>query len=173
MPLTPPVSAEDHILGNPSSSLELVEYGDFQCPHCGRAFPIVRGIHEKLGDRLKFVFRNFPLNKIHPQAKMAAVAAEAADLQGKFWEMHSILFENQRSLTQRSISEHAKSLGLDMDKFEADIQDAELGKKVDKSFMSGLRSGVNQTPSFFINGERYTGSWEEEDLLNYLEGLMK
>ena len=171
MSLTPPVSEDDHVYGNPGAGLLLVEYGDFQCPHCGRAYPIVKRINERFSDRLKFVFRNFPLIKIHPQAKLASIAAESAALQGKFWEMHNVLFEHQRNLTRVAILDYATSMGLDIALFSAGLDNEALHKKVDKHFMSGLRSGVNATPSFFINGERYLESWEGDDLIEYLERI--
>ena len=171
MALTPPVNENDHILGSLQAKIELVEYGDFQCPHCGRAYPIVKRVHETLGDRLRFVFRNFPLAKIHPQARLASVAAEAAGLQNRFWEMHALLFENQRHLNQQAIIGYATSANLNVDEFARHLSDETLAKKVDASFMSGLRSGVNATPTFFINGERYTGSWEGDNLEKFLEKL--
>ena len=162
--LRPPVSAQDHIYGNPSATIELLEYGDYQCPYCGRAYPIVKNIKERLGADLKFVFRNFPLTKIHPQAKLASVATEAASLQGKFWEMHDIIFENQRRLFKSALLEYAKVIELNPEQFEADLDNAALIEKVESDFESGLRSGVNATPTFFINGEKYSGSWEGDDL---------
>ncbi|HTE25230.1 DsbA family protein [Flavitalea sp.] len=171
MPLTPPVTGTDHITGNPQSPIELVEYGDFECPHCGRAYPLVKRIQEELREQVKVIFRNFPLTKVHPHAKLAAVAAEAAAQQGKFWEMHAMLFEHQRNLTRRAITDYAATIGLDAELFAAALENEELSKKVDKQFMSGLRSGVNQTPSFFINGERYLESWEGDNLYRFLVNL--
>ena len=171
MPLTPPVSTTDHITGNPQSSIELVEYGDFECPHCGRAYPLVKRIQKELREDVKVIFRNFPLTKVHPHAKLAAVAAEAAAQQGKFWEMHAMLFEHQRNLLRHSIIDYAATIGLNTELFVADLDNEELSKKVDKQFMSGLRSGVNQTPGFFINGERYLESWEGDQLYRYLVAL--
>ncbi|RYG00970.1 MAG: DsbA family protein, partial [Chitinophagaceae bacterium] len=109
MALTPSVSEADHITGNSEASVTLVEYGDFECPHCGRAYPIIKKLLEEHGDKFQLVFRNFPLKKIHPHAQAAAIAAEAADAQGKFWEMHSMLFENQRNLTPRAITGYAEN----------------------------------------------------------------
>jgi len=171
MPLTPPVSADDHIKGADDAPIELVEYGDFQCPHCGRAYPILKNLTAAMPARVKFIFRNFPLSKIHPQAKQAAIAAEAAAIQDKFWNMHALLFENQRHLNQHAILGYAQAIGLDLSAFQSDLLNESLAKKVDKQFMSGLRSGVDATPSFFINGERYHGSWEGNDLQNYIESL--
>ncbi len=155
MALRQPVSETDHIQGNPEAPVELVEYGDYECPHCGRAYPFVKDLQKQLGTSLKFIFRNFPLSKIHPHAKNAAIAAEAAAFQGKYWEMHDILFENQKRLTSLAITEYAQKLELDMPRFEQDVSDTVLAEKVDAQFYSGMRSGVNATPTFFINGEKY------------------
>jgi protein-disulfide isomerase len=171
MALTPAVSAIDHLWGNKDALIELVEYGDFQCPHCGRAFPIIKRLKETMKDAIKFVFRNFPISKIHPQAKPASVAAEAAALQNRFWEMHDIIFENQKKLNNNSLLEYAAAIGLELIKFNEDIHRENLLEKVEKDFMSGLRSGVNATPTFFINGIRYEGSWEGNRLFEYLQGL--
>lgn len=170
--LTISINSNDHILGNPNATIELVEYGDYECPFCGRAYPIVKDIKQKLDGDIKFVFRNFPLSKIHPHAFMAAVATEAASLQGKFWEMHDIVFENQKSLETESILSFAHVLGLDTDQFQDDIQDRRLIEKVEKDFESGLRSGVNRTPTFFINGEKFEGDWTRGELLEYLKAQL-
>lgn len=160
MALRTPVSDKDHIYGNAHAAIELVEYGDYQCPHCGRAYPIVKQIQQRFGADLKLVFRNFPLTKIHPHAKFASVATEAAAKQGKFWEMHDIIFENQKRLHERAIMEYAQQAGLDPGQFKLDLDDEALIRKVESDFESGLRSGVNATPTFFINGEKYQHSWE-------------
>ncbi len=155
--------------GNPAAAIELVEYGDYQCPYCGRAYPIVKVIQQQLGDNLKFVFRNFPLTKIHPMAKIASVATEAAGLQGKFWEMHDIVFENQRRLYKRALLEYAQTIDLQLERFEFDLDNAELAKKVEADFESGLRSGVNATPTFFVNGEKFTGNWSDDEFVIFIE----
>lgn len=171
MPLNPQVSAADHIQGNPDAEIEFVEYGDYQCPHCGRAYPIIKDLQEKLGDRMKFVFRNFPLERIHPQAKLAAIVAEAAALQGKFWEMHDLIFENQKRI-RIDLMRYAGQLGMDVDQFEQDVLKPELEEKVKADFYSGMRSGVNATPSFYINGQKYEGDWEEQKLLEYISTIL-
>lgn len=168
MPLRPPVSEKDHIQGNPGANLELLQYGDYQCPYCWKAYPIVKRLQASLGDNLKFVFRNFPLTKIHPQAKIAAIASEAAALQNKYWEMHDMLYEQHKNLSPSAILAYAEALGLNKALFEKDIANPELAEKVDADFYSGLRSGVNATPTFFINGEKYTGDWEENNLLEHI-----
>ena len=167
--LKPAINGNDHVYGNPAAQMELVEYGDYECPYCGRAYPIIKDIQQKLGSDLRFVFRNFPLSKIHPQAFLAAVATEAADLQGRFWEMHDIVFENQRSLDDDHIFLLAESIGLDPERFRNDVRQRSLMEKVDNDFESGIRSGVNRTPTFFINGEKYDGDWNEGQLLQYLQ----
>lgn len=168
MSLRPPVSVNDHIEGNLNAAIELVEYGDYQCPHCGRAYPIVKRMQKELGDKLKFVFRNFPLAKIHPEATMAAIATEAAALQGKYWEMHDIIFENQEDLDMASLFEYARECGLNMEKFEKDMASPALAEKVEADFESGIRSGVNATPTFFTNGEKYNNGWESDRLLVFI-----
>lgn len=167
--LIPAVNGNDHISGNIHAPLELVEYGDYECPYCGRAYPIVKSIQEKLGPDLKFVFRNFPLRKIHPNAYPAAVATEAAARQEKFWEMHDIIFENQKTLEPANILSFAGRLGLDIDRFQNDILDETLYLKARKDFESGMKSGVNRTPTFFVNGKKFNGDWGKDELFRYLE----
>ena len=167
--LTPPVFYGDNSFGNPSARLELVEYGDYECPYCGRAYPIIKAIQQQLGKDLRFVFRNFPLSKIHAHAFTAAVATEAAALQGKFWEMHDIVFENQQSLDAENILRLAVSIDLDIERMQAEIQQKGLIDKVEKDFESGMRSGVNRTPTFFVNGEKYDGLFSGDQFLHYLQ----
>ena len=166
--LKPPVNSKDHIQGNKNASLELVEYGDYQCPHCGRAYPIIKAVQEAMGNNLKFVFRNFPLTQAHPDAFNAAVAVEAAGLQHKFWEMHDIIYENQEILDWENLLLYAKTIELNLTSFKTDIKKDSVTSKVEDDFESGIRSGVNGTPSFFINGEKYEGSWDAYDLIEYL-----
>ncbi len=167
--LIPAVNSNDHIYGNLHAPLELVEYGDYECPFCGQAYPIVKSIQEKLGWDLKFIFRNFPLRKIHPHAYPAAVATEAAALQGKFWEMHDIIFENQKTLEPENILSFANNIGLDVNRFEMDIANEDLYLKAKRDFESGMKSGVNRTPTFFVNGRKFNGDWSKGQLLRYLE----
>src|SRR5688500_7111257 len=126
MKLNQKVSDRDHIQGNRNAIIEFVEYGDYQCSYCGKAYPIVKAIQKKFGTDLKFVFRNFPLFQIHPEAKIAAIASEAAGLQGKFWEMHDILFENQKDLFPASLKDYAKQIALDVKQFERDLENETL-----------------------------------------------
>jgi protein-disulfide isomerase len=162
--LTPPVSARDHRQGPDDAPVMLVEYGDFECPHCGRAYPIIKEVQSRLGDRLRFVFRYFPITTNHPHAQHAAEAAEAAGAQGKFWEMHDTLFENQHALDDEHLVEYAGMLGLDVRLFTADLRTHKYAQRVRDDFRSGIYSGVNGTPTFFINGLRYDGPWDAETL---------
>jgi protein-disulfide isomerase len=175
MALRFPVTTKDHILGNANARIELLEYGDYQCPWCWKAYPIVKRLQAELGERLKFVFRNFPLTKVHPHAKIAAMAAEAADLQGKYWEMHDLLFENHKHLDEGSLMGYAQTLNLDLAQFENDLQSPNLDEKIETDFFGGLRSGVNATPTFFFNGEKYLDSWDGNNLLEFIgmSGLLK
>ena len=157
--LTPPVSARDHVAGPDDAPVTLVEYGDYECPHCGRAHPVVKAVQRQLGDQLRFVFRNFPLAEAHPHALVAAQAAESAGAQGRFWEMHDMIFEHQDALELQDLAGYAELLGLDVERFERDLATGTYAKKVRDDFRSGVRSGVNGTPTFFLNGERYDGSW--------------
>jgi protein-disulfide isomerase len=157
--LTPPVGAEDHVDGPDDAPVTLVEYGDYECPYCGMAHPIVKKAQRELATQLRFVFRNFPLAEAHPHARLAAQAAEAAGAQGKFWEMHDILFEHQDALDVDDVVGYAKSLGLDTANFARDLEAATFAKRVRDDFRSGVKSGVNGTPTFFMNGVRYDGSW--------------
>jgi protein-disulfide isomerase len=163
------VSSDDHIQGDSNAPLELVEYGDYQCPHCGRAYPVIKAIQEKLKGDLKFVFRNFPLSDVHPDAFNAAMAAEAAALQNKFWQMHDIIFENQDNLDSESLLSYAKKIGLDIHRFKDDVKNNSLSDKIENDFEGGVRSGVNGTPSFYINGAKYEGAWDDER--NFLQDL--
>jgi len=163
--LTVPVGPRDHTSGPENAPLTLVEYGDFQCPHCRNAFPIVKQVQQQLGARLRFVFRNFPLSQIHPEAEHAAEAAEAAGAQGAFWQMHDRLFERQFALEDDNLVEYAKELGLDADRLRGELDAGTYRAKVRDDFMSGVKSGVNGTPTFFINGVRYDGSYDLGSLL--------
>ena len=161
--LKPPVSDKDHQTGNLDAAVTLVEYGDYQCPHCGHAHPLLKRLLKEKGKSFRFVFRNFPLQESHPAAFMAALAAEAAARQGKFWEMHDTIFENQQDLHGSSFIKFAEKLGLDIKTFSADWDSKDLAAKVEADFESGIRSGVNGTPSFFLNGNKldsYDGTYE-------------
>ena len=159
-----PVNDRDHIQGPRTASVKLVEYGDYECPYTGQAYPIVKEIQKRLGDKLLFVFRNFPLREIHPHAEHAAEAAEAAAAQGKFWDMHDYLFEHQQALDDNHLLKYA-ALGIDTDKFRKEMSGHIYTSLIDKSLGEGIASGVEGTPTFFINGVRHNGSWDLETLL--------
>jgi Na+:H+ antiporter, NhaA family len=157
--LAPPVDpARDHVRGPADASVTLVEYGDFQCPYCGEAYPVVRELQERFGDGLRFVFRHMPLADLHPRAPAAARAAEAAAAQGRFWEMHDRLFEHQVELGDEDLRGHAAAIGLDLERFDRELSEGTHGARVDEDYASGVRSGTPSTPRFFINGVMHLGS---------------
>jgi len=162
--LKPPLSERDHIKGPAEAQIELVEYGDFECPHCGRAALVVNQLTEEMGDRLRFAFRHFPLSKMHPHARLAAQAAEAAGAQGKFWEMHDLLFANASALEPQNLVEYATLLELDIARFESELAAETYTGRVQEDVASGVRSGVNGTPTFFVNGKRHNGGYTIESL---------
>ena len=170
--LTPPVGDDDHVQGPSSAPATLVEYGDYECPYCGAAYPIVKEIQRRLGNRLRFAFRNFPLSTVHPHAEHAAEAAEAAGAQGKFWEMHDYLYEHQTALGDRQLEAHATAVGLNVEEWVAAMETQAHAERVRADFMSGVRSGVNGTPTFFINGRRHDGAYDVEALLVAIEAAM-
>ena len=160
-----PVSERDHLRGNADAPVTLVEYGDYECPYCGMANPIVDQVRSEMGDTLRFVFRNFPLSEMHPHAEHAAEAAEAAGAHDRFWEMHDLLYAHQQALTDRNLAEYASHLRLPASTIERALAEHTYAARVREDFMSGVRSGVNGTPTFFINGVRHDGSFEREELL--------
>jgi protein-disulfide isomerase len=168
-----PVPDRDHIQGPIDAPVALVEYGDYECPHCGRAYPMVKAIQERMGDRLCFAFRNFPLTNIHPHAEHAAEAAEAAGALGRFWEMHDLLFENQDALEDEALARYAGSLGLDAERLLGEVRSGAHADRVGEDRHSGARSGVNGTPTFFINGVRYDGEYSLDEMLAVLEAMVK
>jgi protein-disulfide isomerase len=153
--------------------LTLLEYGDFQCPYCRQAYPIVKQVHEQLGARLRFAFRNFPLTRIHQHAEHAAEAAEAAAAQGAFWQMHDRLFDRQFALEDENLVEYATELGLDADRLAGDLAARTYRERVRDDFMSGVKSGVNGTPTFYINGVRHEGGYDLESLVAALEATLQ
>ena len=171
--LTLPVGARDHAEGPADAPVTLVEYGDYECPHCGRAYPVVKEVQKRLGSKLRFVFRNFPLSESHPHAQHAAEAAEAAGAHGYFWEMHDALFEHQRALDDRHLVEYAASVGVDPTAFEQELRAHTHKARVREDFSSGVRSGVNGTPTFFINGVRFDDSWDPDTLTAALEAAAR
>jgi len=168
--LTSPVSEErDHVQGPADAAVTLVEYGDYECPYCGAAYPIVKEVQARMGSRLRFVFRNFPIATSHPHAEQAAEAAEAAAAQGRFWEMHDLLYENQKRLRDQDLLGYADQLDLDLDSFDRELVEHVHAARVHEDFMSGVRSGVNGTPTFYIAGVRYDDSYDLETLFAALE----
>jgi protein-disulfide isomerase len=163
--LTLPVEGRDHIQGPIDAPVWLVEYGDYECPYCGEAHPVVKAIQERLGNRLCFAFRNFPLSNMHPHAEHAAEAAEAAGAQGRFWEMHDLLFENQEALEDDDLARYASALDLDARRLIDEIQNGAHATRIREDFRCGTRGGVNGTPTFFINGVRYDGETDAEAIL--------
>jgi protein-disulfide isomerase len=168
-----PVGARDHAQGPAKAKVTLVEYGDYECPHCGRAYPIVKDVQARMGDQLRFVFRNFPLSQSHPHAVHAAEAAEAVGAQGRFWEMHDRLFEHQGALADADLSRHAAAVGVDRERFDRDLTTHAFAPRVKEDFSSGVRSGVNGTPTFFINGIRYDESWDADSLVDALHAAIR
>jgi formate-nitrite transporter family protein len=163
------VGDSDHIQGRADAPVTMVQYGDFECPYCGQAYPILKEVRSQLGDRLRFVFRNFPITQAHPHAERAAEAAEAAAAQGKFWEMHDMLYDHQRSLEDDDLVHYAEDLGLDADRGKAELRDGTYRERVRQHFMSGVRSGVNGTPTFFINGARHDSGYDLETLVEAIQ----
>ncbi len=158
-----PVSDQDHKTGNAKAKIVMVEYGDYQCPHCGHAHPLIKRLLKQFGQEILFIFRNFPLQEMHPQAMISAQSAEAADKQQKFWEMHDTIYENQDILSVNSLLDFAKQIDLDLEKFSKDWKTKSVITKIESDFDGGIRSGVNGTPTFFVDGNRletYDASYE-------------
>jgi protein-disulfide isomerase len=166
--LVPPVGPDDHANGPADAPLTLVEYGDYECSHCGAAYPIVEAVKRRLGDQLRLVFRHFPLANAHPHAQHAAEMAEAAADRGQFWAMHRLLYENQDALADRDLIGYAERVGIDPAWAAAALRSHTYAERVREDFLSGVRSGVNGTPTFFVNGVRHDGPWDEASLLEAL-----
>jgi len=160
--LKPALGDTDHVQGDDSAKVTLVEFGDYQCSHCGRAYPIIKGLQDRFGSSLRFAFRNFPLSGVHPDARAAAEIAEAAAEQDLFWPMHDILFENQGALGRGELFSYAGQIGADLQRLKAALKTEAPANKVRADISSGAHSGVNGTPTFFINGVRFGGDWNDE-----------
>ena len=160
--LAVPVGERDHVKGPRTAPVVLVEYGDYECPYCLNAWPVMQSLQKQFGDRLAFVFRHFPQSSVHPHASVAAQAAEAAAAQDKFWEMHDLLFANQKDLGSVDLTHLALRIGLEVYRFQSSIETEGSSRKVREDFAGGVRSGVQGTPSFFINGCRYKGRVDVE-----------
>ncbi|KZC42009.1 disulfide bond formation protein DsbA [Rhodanobacter sp. FW510-R12] len=161
--LAVPVTTHDHIQGNAHAVVTLVEYGDFQCPACGMAYPLVKQLQHRYAGNLRFVFRHFPLSQAHPYAQMAAELAEAAAVEGEFWAMHDWLYENQDDWAPRGgagLEAGVRALGLDEQALAATLRSPDIDAHIRRDFMGGVRSGVNGTPSFYVNGYLYQGDFD-------------
>jgi protein-disulfide isomerase len=163
--MTLKLNERDHVQGPAAAAVTLVEYGDYECPYCGQAASIVKRLQDTVGDGLRFAFRQFPLQELHAHALHAAEVAEAAAVQGKFWDMHDALFEHQDSLEDRALLTYAGSLGLDIEALTKDATGTVVQRRLRSDLSSGIRNGVRGTPSFFINGEPLEGGWDYESLL--------
>jgi protein-disulfide isomerase len=171
-----PITARDHTVGPADAPVTLLEYGDYQCPHCGRGYSVVEELLKTYAGRLRLVYRHFPLVKMHPLAKLAAEAAEAAGGAGgdpKFWEMHHLLFTHQTQLAPEDLLRYANQIGLDPARFEQELVGHEYGPRVQEDLAGGMRTGVNGTPSFFVNGRRYTGPKDPPGLTAAIEEAVR
>lgn len=170
--LAVPVTAMDHAKGRPDAAIELVEYGDFECPYCGEAFEIVTRLLQTFGDNLHYVFRNFPLQNLHPNALNSAKAAEAAGLQRRYWQMHQILFENQDELDDENLMSFADEIGLNVNQFERAFKSPTILRRIESDVEGARQSGVESTPSFFINGRKYEGDWSYDSLSEIFNAVL-
>ncbi|WP_435155671.1 DsbA family protein [Haladaptatus sp. DFWS20] len=170
--LAVPVNQHDHIDGAVDATVTLVEYGDYECPYCEEAQQAVKELRRTMNDRVQFVFRHFPLTQLHPHAERAAEATEAAAEQGKFWEMHDLLFEEPTEITEGELQDAAATLDLDMTQFDDELAMHTHRNRVHEDLISGAQSGVIGTPTFFINGERYDEQWDVTPLRGALEDVM-
>jgi protein-disulfide isomerase len=170
--LTVPLGGRDHVLGTSAAAVTLLEYGDYECPFCAAAHPAVKHVLKLVPGDILFAYRHFPLTQIHPHAQQAAEAAEAAGAQGRFWEMHDLLFAHQDHLALRDLVEYANALGLDIDRFASELESGAHTARVREDFLSGVRSGVNGTPTFFVNGIRHNGGFDPESLLDTIRSAL-
>ena len=161
-----PITDRDHVRGPEEASIVLVEYGDYQCPFSAESESSLRLAERTLSSQIKRVFRHFPITQVHEYSFVAAMSAEAAGLQGKFWEMHELLFENQFLLGPDSFEEFALELKLDLQEFRDSLLSKTLANRIKQDFMSGVRSGVNGTPCLFLNGEKYEGPIDPNFLID-------
>jgi protein-disulfide isomerase len=161
--LAVPIGARDHVRGAARAPLTLVQYGDYECRDCGRAYSIVKAVRQRFGSKLRFVFRNFPITDLHPHAEVAAEVAEAAATHGKFWEMHDVLFENQHALGRQDLIAYITELGVDISISE--LRERVYLPRIVEDVTSGQESGLDGTPAFFINGARFEGTWDESNLV--------
>jgi protein-disulfide isomerase len=167
--LTVPLGERDHVVGSETAPVTIVEYGDYECPFCGAAHPVVKALQDELGDNLRFAYRHFPLSQIHPHSFQAAEAAEAAGAQNRFWQMHDMLFEHQNRLGTQDLLAYASAVGVELEPFAEDLAEHRHAPRVREDFLSGVRSGVNGTPTFFVNGVRHDGGYDLESLLGAVQ----
>jgi protein-disulfide isomerase len=163
-----PIRPTDHVRGPEDAPYTLVEYGDYECPDCGRLYVILRDLQQDIASRLRIVFRHYPLSGVHPHAQQAAEAAEAAGAQGKFWEMHTLLFERQQALRTKDLIRYAGELALDVERFRDELKNERYAERVRADFLAGVQNGVYGTPGLFLNGVRYDGDWTKESLWRLL-----
>ena len=171
--LAVPVSERDHSQGPATAAITLVQYGDYECPYTRQSTTIVRAIQQQLGDQLRFVYRNFPLTEIHPDALQAALAAEAVATQGKLWEMHDYIFHHQHTLEDSDLAQFAVAVGLDLQQYARALAEQRSLARIGEDVEGGERSGVQGTPTFFINEVLYRGSWEQDALLAALQAASR
>jgi protein-disulfide isomerase len=167
-----PLSARDHVIGGDGAAVTLVEYGDYECPHCAAAHVVVHRIVQQFGDRLLFAFRHFPLTEIHPNAESAAEAAEFADAHGRFWDMHNAIYVNQPWLSVSLLFALASTLKLSQSELQDALATHRYAQRVQSDFLGGVRSGVNGTPTFFINSQRHDGAYAFADLASAITRSM-
>jgi protein-disulfide isomerase len=167
--LHPAIRDTDHVRGPLDAPVTIIEYAEFECPHCGRAYHVIKKVLEEAGERVRFVFRHFPKDDVHPFSERSAAAAEAAGAQGRFWEMHDFLFERQHQLEYEDLRRHALQLGLDVDRFDREILNGDHAARVHKDVQSGEELGVTHTPTFYFNGRRHEGAYDFEALMDAVE----
>jgi len=166
------VTKHDHLQGDPHAACSLVEYGDYECPSCGEVQPIIKGLQAHFGNQMSFVFRNFPLREIHPWAESAALAAEFAGSRGKFWEMHDLILANQENLSESVLNALLVKLGMTDASLQIARSSEAAKKRIDDDFAGGIRSGVNGTPTFFLNETRYNGPKDYDSLVAVMEQVL-
>jgi protein-disulfide isomerase len=160
-----PIRSEDHVFGLENAEITLVEYGDYECPECGRLFTAIHRLQETSPERLRIAFRHYPRSGLHPYAQQAAEAAEAAGAQGKFWQMHDLLFQNQQRLQRKDLVGYAEQIGLDGKRFLNELKKGIYTDRVREDFRLGVQNGVYGTPGLFVNGVRYNGPYDAESLV--------
>ncbi|MBV9267337.1 MAG: thioredoxin domain-containing protein [Acidobacteriaceae bacterium] len=164
-----PIEPDDHVLGPEDARYTLVEYGDYECPDCGKLFRTLGELRAEMADDLRLAFRHYPRSGLHPHAQSAAEAAEAAGAQGRFWEMHDALFQNQNALKTKDLERYAQGLLLDMTRFHSDLKTRAFEQRVREDFRRGVGNGVYGTPGLFINGIRYDGALDRNPLFSELK----